>query len=151
MRMSGMGMSMGGGLFGGESLPVIEAVLGFAGQRQTVLLNNIANWSTPNFRAQDLPEKGFQRALAEALRTRGPSARPIRFAAGFGIRSDRVGGFQMVPVDVQSGAVRPDGNTVVIDEEQTKLLKNGLTVQVFSRLLSMKFRMLRTAISERLV
>ncbi|MHC4916304.1 MAG: flagellar basal body rod protein FlgB [Planctomycetota bacterium] len=149
--MSGLGIQVGGGMFGGDSIPVMEAVLRFAGQRQLVLLNNVANWNTPGFRATDLPEGEFQRALAEAIQRRASGGEALAIAGGGNIRSAGRGEFRVVPVAANTGSMRHDGNTVVIDQEQIKLLKNAMTVQVFNRLLSRKYRALRTAIAGRII
>ncbi len=148
--MSGQGIGLGGGLFGSESIPVLESVLSFAAQRQLVLLNNVANWNTPNFRAQDLPEGDFQNALNRAIASRSSGATALRMPSGRNIRRAPGGGLKVESVEVNTGAMRHDGNTVVIDDEQTKLLKNAMTYQVFNRMLARKFRMLRTAVSGRI-
>jgi flagellar basal-body rod protein FlgB len=125
-------------------------VLRFSGQRQLVLLNNVANWNTPNFKARDLPEGDFQRALNQAIADRRTGASPLRMPSGRSIRRAPGGGLKVETVEVNTGAMRHDGNTVVIDNEQTKLLKNAMTYQVFNRMLARKFRGLRTAISGRI-
>jgi flagellar basal-body rod protein FlgB len=147
--MNGLDIRFGGGLFGSGSIPVLEAALSYASQRQLVLLNNVANWNTPNFKARDLPEGDFRRALQNALERRATGAEPLSMPSGRHIRPAGDGGFRVEPVRVNTGSMRHDGNTVVIDQEQTKLLKNAMSVQVFNRLLARKFRSLRTAISGR--
>ncbi len=147
--MSGMGIQFGGGFFGSGSIPVMEAALRFASQRQIVLLNNVANWNTPNFKARDLPEAEFQKALRGAIERRETEAMPLRIPGSRNIRRAPGGGLQVEKVEVNTGAMRHDGNTVVIDQEQTKMLKNAMTAQVFNRLLAKKFRTLRMAIAGR--
>jgi flagellar basal-body rod protein FlgB len=148
--MSGTEIGVGGGLFGSGSIPIIESMLSFSSQRQLVLLNNVANWNTPNFKARDLSEGDFQAALAEAINRRPTSAYPLQIPSGSSIRRAPGGGIAIESVEVDTGSMRHDGNTVVIDSEQSKLLKNAMTYQVFNRLLSRKFRGLRMAISGRL-
>lgn len=147
--MSGLGIEYGGGLFGSGSIPVLEAALRFANQRQVVLNNNAANWNTPGFKARDLPEGEFRKALGEAIRRRGTGASPLRIPSGRHIRRAPGGGLRVEPMEVNTGFMRHDGNTVAIDQEMTKLLKNGMSAQILNRLLSRKFRMLRTAIAGR--
>jgi flagellar basal-body rod protein FlgB len=149
--MSGLGIQFGGGAFGGESISTIEAVLRFAGQRQLVLLNNVANWNTPGFKAADLPESEFQRALTDAIQRRSSGSDPLSIRAGGRIGSEGPGLFRVAPIDANTGSMRHDGNTVVIDQEQIKLLKNAMTVQVFNRLLARQYRALRTAIAGRVI
>jgi flagellar basal-body rod protein FlgB len=148
--MSDMGITVGGGLFGSESIPVLESVLSHAHQRHTILANNIANMNTPGFRSQDLPEGEFRQNLQRAIDARETGARPLEFSAGFSMRPAAGGGFEMVPVNNNGEALmRNDNSDVSVEEEMAKQLKNGLTIQVFNRLLSDKFRVLGTAISMR--
>jgi len=148
--MSGMGVGPGGGLFGGESIPVIESMLSFANQRHAVLLNNVANVDTPGYRAKDLPEGDFQKALESAIESRRTGAEPLVLGTGLSVRRGADGGFEVVPVANGHGVARNDGNNVAIDQEMAKLLKNAMTVQVFNRLLAVKFNGLATAIRGRL-
>ena len=147
--MSELGIQCGGGLFGSDSIPVLESAISFVGQRQLVLLNNVANWNTPNFKAQDLPEDAFQKSLADAISRRQTGAYPLEIQSGRHIQRAPGGGLRIEPVRANTGAMRHDGNTVVIDQEQTKLLKNAMTAQILNRLLARKFRSLRTAIAGR--
>ena len=147
--MNGTGSALGAGLFA-ESFPVIESVLGFANQRHAVLVNNVANADTPGFRAKDLPEGDFQKALRSAVEARRSGSDPLELGTGVNIRRAADGGVEVVPVDSGSGVMRHDGNDVAIDQEMSKLLKNAMTVQVFNRLLTTKFQMLATSIRGRL-
>jgi flagellar basal-body rod protein FlgB len=148
--MSDMGVGSGGGLFGGESIPVIESVLSFANQRHAVLLNNVANVDTPGYRAKDLPEVDFQSALRSAVESRRTGAEPLELRNSRNIRRGADGGVEFTPVTDGSGVMRNDGNNVAVDQEMAKLLKNAMTVQVFNRLLALKFNGLATAIRGRL-
>lgn len=149
--MSGTGVSIGGGLFGGESIPVLEAALSFARQRHEMLINNVANVSTPNYRAADLSEEDFQKALEEAIQGRSTGACPLVIGTGRSLRSSADGSLEAVPVrGGVSGVVRADGNDVSLDVEMSKQLKNALGSQIMARLLATKFRMLAQAMRERL-
>lgn len=66
------------GLFTNGSLPVLEKVVNFTSARHKLILNNIANVSTPNFVTRDVDVKSFQEALGKAIdkreeRTGGPN------------------------------------------------------------------------------
>jgi flagellar basal-body rod protein FlgB len=147
--MSGTGLGAGVGMFG-DSLPVIESVLSFANQRHAVLVNNVANADTPGFRARDLPEGDFQKALRSAVEARRSGSDPLEFGAGANIRRTADGGIEVVPVNSGGGVLRHDGNDVAIDQEMSKLLKNAMTVQVFNRLMAGKLQALGLAIRGRL-
>ena len=148
--MNGMGMRIGGGLFGGESIPAMEAALRFASQRHLVLVNNVANAHTPNFRARDLSEDGFRGALTEAIQRRTTSAAPLNMPTGRHLRRGPDGSMRFQPMQSGGAELRHNGNDVAIDQQMTNLLKNASTMQVFNRFLSRKFRMMRTAISGRI-
>jgi len=45
----------------------LETVMRFAAARQAILAHDIANSSTPGFRAVDVPVDAFQRSLSEAV------------------------------------------------------------------------------------
>lgn len=45
----------------------LETVLRFASARQALLAHDLANISTPGFRAVDVPVDAFQRSLSEAI------------------------------------------------------------------------------------
>src|SRR3989339_2078282 len=57
-------------LFQRETVPVLQAAMGFGHQRHMVLMNNIANVETPNYKRQDLPESEFVRAVGKASEER---------------------------------------------------------------------------------
>ena len=57
-------------LFDNTSLPVLQQVLAFSEHRQKTLQHNIANISTPGFRASDLPVDRRRRAALDGLRGR---------------------------------------------------------------------------------
>ena len=141
-----MSVSMGGGVSGNGSIPILEAMLSFTHQRQTLLVNNIANLNTPNFRAKDLPVSEFQALLKEALNNRSTGASPIQLPTGGSIKHAEGGGFEGVPVFRQSGVTRHDGNNVSIDVEMNELLKNALTAQTLNKLLAGKYGGLQKAI-----
>jgi flagellar basal-body rod protein FlgB len=147
--MSGVGLGAGVGMFG-DSLPVIESVLSFAGQRHEVLLNNVANVDTPGFRSQDLPAADFQQALRAAVESRRNGDQPLELGSALRMRRSADGELEIAPVAADGGVTRNDGNNVALDQEMSKLLKNAMTVQIFNRLLTTKLQMLATSIRGRL-
>lgn len=148
--MNGAGVAMGGGILSSGSIPVMEALLSHAHQRHIVLANNIANLNTPGFKSQDLPEGEFRKMLQDAIDSRETGARPLQFSGSFHFRPAAGGGFEMVPVRNDNSLMRNDANDVSVEDEMAKQLKNALTIQVFNRLLSGKYRGLETAIRVRI-
>jgi flagellar basal body rod protein FlgB len=58
---------MPGGLTNSDGIPALERLVQFTGQRHRLILNNIANLSTPGFRPSDVSPQAFQAQLAEAI------------------------------------------------------------------------------------
>jgi flagellar basal body rod protein FlgF len=52
------------------AIPVLEATMRFAAQRQRLIAHNIANLSTPDFRPLDVSVPAFQKSLREAVEAR---------------------------------------------------------------------------------
>ena len=55
-------------LLGSRATQSLEQVMAFARDRHTVLTDNIANISTPHYRANDLQVKRFNKTLERALK-----------------------------------------------------------------------------------
>ena len=54
-------------LFQRETVPLLEASLGFAHHKHLAIMNNIANVENPFYKRLDVPEREFQRLLREAI------------------------------------------------------------------------------------
>ena len=81
-------------------------------QRQSVLAKNIANASTPAFEAKDLP------SFAKALAARNGASEPVR------TQPNHIGGIDggaFRPITPRAKARSPDGNTVAMDEQLSKV------------------------------
>lgn len=50
-----------------DGIPALERLMQFTGQRHRVILDNIANLSTPGFRPRDVSPQAFQAQLAQAI------------------------------------------------------------------------------------
>jgi len=88
-----------------------ERRLAWTDQRQAVLARNIANASTPAFQAKDLPD--FAKTLA-----RTSAAEPIRTQPNHLTGTEGTG---IRPVTLRAKARSPDGNTVAMDEQLTRV------------------------------
>src|SRR5437762_1331154 len=58
------------GVTNADSIPVLERLIQFAGQRHRLITNNIANLSTPGFRPADVSVAEFQAQLGQAIDAR---------------------------------------------------------------------------------
>ncbi|HHV61032.1 MAG TPA: flagellar biosynthesis protein FlgB [Firmicutes bacterium] len=107
---------------------VLSKALDGLSLRHEVISNNIANVNTPGFKAGEV---NFEEALRSAL-NEGEAA---------------LARFQP-QVEVAPLTYRVDQNSVDIDREMGKLADNALTYSAVAELVSARFRILSTAISE---
>ena len=134
------------GLYRSNLFTLAHKSLDFRIKRHDLLASNIANKDTSGYQAEDLV---FEAQLKKALYADEPG--PLR-------RTDlrHFDGNQTSPlyeVEAQrilSSSPFPDfdGNTVDLDREMAKIAENQLMYNATMRMLSHKFRGLKTAISE---
>ncbi len=136
-------MMVRGELFGGV-LSLLGRALDFRAERQNLLTNNLAHVDTPNYRAKDVE---FEEALRGAV-SRG-SVTMERTSAG------HLGGGPMPPEEVMGEVVeqkdvptRPDGNTVDLDREMSRLAENSLLYSAGVETLRRLYDLLKYAINE---
>jgi flagellar basal-body rod protein FlgB len=103
-----------------------------ASRRQEALANNIANIETPGYVRQDVD---FVGVLQAALDSGDPETGAVE-ALEFETAPDA------------SSPMSPDGNNVNVEHEMSELAKNSLRFDSTATVLSLKARMLRSAISE---
>ena len=94
--------------------------------RNSVLANNLANADTPGFQPSDV---NFHAVLSDALAA-GPEA---------------VDNISFAPEQLNTGAVRADGNGVDSDTEAAKLAENGLEIEALEQVASSRLQIMRTA------
>lgn len=120
-------------LFGGASLSALETMLTFASERQRLIASNIANGETLGYRARDLSEGDFRRALDRAFGGRGPSA---GFADG---------------ATASAGPLKPGGNNVDLESEMSRMVRNTVLHSTAAALLAQQFLLLREAVAGRVL
>ena len=99
-----------------------EKRLNWVEQRQQVLAQNIANASTPNFKARDLSP--FQSSLVQQGVTVAQT-NPAHFAGLKSPVQDR---------DVEAHGKAPDGNTVSMEEQLGKVADTSSTQELVTNL-----------------
>jgi flagellar basal-body rod protein FlgB len=131
-------------LFGGTSIPVLEQVVNFAQTRHAILASNIANLDTPGYRTRDLSVSQFEERLREALRDReqAPESSSLHAAAK---PQDPLRG---VSRNLE-GILRHDQANVGIDQQIAEVSKNQSRHNLALSLMTSQFRLLQTAVSER--
>ncbi len=140
-----------GSLFERETLPLMDASLGFAHARQLNIMNNIANVETPYFKRRDVPEGEFQEALERAI-----TERSVEHPASFSIHGHKDIDFDSsdyphvrVNAAQEFGPERHDENSVVIEKEMADLAKNTLYIESLQRLYKKKLTMLQSSLRDR--
>lgn len=109
-----------------DTLVTLSKALDALSLRHEVISDNIANANTPGFKARAV---SFEKELKAALSRGKPgSARP-------GVYEDRL-------------RITPDGNSVDIDLEMAKLAETTIVYGALTRLVSNKFELLKSVISE---
>ncbi|HDH02425.1 MAG TPA: flagellar basal body rod protein FlgB [Nitrospirae bacterium] len=119
------------------TLKRLEEMIKFTMQRHSVLLSNLANSDTPQYRAKDIKfESVFDE---ERLRLKNTSPTHLR---ALEIRGD-------IEVKMDTESPWLDGNNVEADVEMAKITENALLYQTTLRLINDRFKAYRNLISGR--
>ena len=134
------------GLFGNNIFTIAEKSLDFRTSRHDLLASNVANKDTPGYQAEDLV---FRASLEKALQAEQPGPLKQTDSRHFDGRNPP----PLNEVEAQrilSASPYPDfdGNTVDLDREMAKIAENQLMYNATMRMLSHKFRGLKSAVSE---
>jgi flagellar basal-body rod protein FlgB len=131
------------GIFEQAHLSDLKSALDVYARRQRVVADNIANVQTPGYRAQ---EYRFEELLTGAQRRlEGARTHTAHLPLGKRDLAETVGEQRDLATDYDNGV-----NNVDIDREMTGLATNDLSYRLATRLLGMKYNLLRGAIIGRL-
>ena len=132
-------------MFQSTTIPVLQQVVGFAQARHTVLAGNIANLDTPGYKVRDLSVEDFQERLQAAVeRRRQP---PVWRSLG---EPGGRRGEHLAEVSKNCKTILyHDRSNVGVEHQVTEMVKNQLQHNLALSLLTSQFRLLQTAISER--
>lgn len=117
-------------LFSSGSLPALEALLGFASERQRAIAGNIANVETVGYRTRDLSESGFRQELARVFGGHGLTPEALRAGPA-----------------ADAGGLKSNGNNVDLEIEMAKMVRNNALHGTAAALLAHQYSLLREAIS----
>jgi flagellar basal-body rod protein FlgB len=107
--------------------------------RQRVLAENVANADTPGFRPHDLSPLRFERAQPMALAVALNRTEPGHIASDGGLtQSGQSDGFE----------VRPDGDTVSLEDQMIKVAANQMDYQAATTLYTRSLNLIKTAIGK---
>ncbi len=140
------------GVTNGDSIPILERMVQFAGQRHRVIVNNIANFSTPGYRAVDVSVEAFQAQLGDAI-----DARRARHGATGGelnLRDSRTvrftsTGIELNPEPIGRNILFHDRNDRDLERTMQDLAENFMSFRLAAELLRSRMALINTAIRER--
>ena len=134
------------------TIPALEKMLSFVEQRHQVLVENIANIDTPNYKTRQLDTVKFQKSLRAAIDRRketGSSNLELKGTRQF--RQDAAGRLQVTPEEVPpENILFHDGTNQRVERQMALLAENGMMHQTMTQLLLDRFKVLNKAISGRI-
>lgn len=133
--------------------PSLEMTIRFAGQRQRLIMNNIANLSTPNFRQSDVSPAGFQQMLARAIEDRdsrsGGMTGELAWNETGELRKDADGEMMLLPRSSFGGVLTPDRNNRDLERLMQDHAENLGVFRMATDLLRSRMSFMRDALAER--
>ena len=130
-------------LFAG-TLTVLEKAMDLRTMKHNLIISNIANKDTPNYKAFDLMvDEEMAKAEGSAGATQLKRTNHAHLAGSEG--SGSINGTSL-RLEETPTAMRGDGNTVDIDNEMAKLSENNLLYDALAQIVSRKFKGLEDAI-----
>lgn len=135
------------------AIPVLEASMRFAAQRQKLIAHNIANFSTPDFRPLDVSVPAFQQALRQAVRARRQSTGgehgelPLKDTSE--VQFGRDGSLRLTPRTPSGNILFHDRNNRDFERTMQDLVENTAAFRVASDLLRSRYQLLNAAVAER--
>ena len=132
-------------IFKSTAIPVLQEVIGFAQARHEVLVSNVANVNTPGYRVRDLSVDNFQQRLQEAIDAQqetGAAFFPKEF------NEQQAASMQQVR-ETTRDILYHDGTDVGMEQQVLEISKNQYMHNMAISIMTTQFRMLQTAISER--
>ncbi|MCK5508931.1 MAG: flagellar basal body rod protein FlgB [Desulfobacterales bacterium] len=129
-------------IFGG-TISLLEKTLDLRSMRHNLIISNVANMDTPNYKAFDI-------IIKEELEKTMGAENAIKLE---NTRSGHLPGRAECPGNVKSRAsgnqqitLRNDGNSVDVDREMAKLSENNLMYNALAQIISRKFAGLKDVI-----
>ena len=132
-------------IFKSTTIPVLQEVIGFAQARHEVLVSNVANVNTPGYRVRDLSVDNFQQRLQEAIDAQQETGATLSPGE---ISEQQVASMQEVR-DTTRDILYHDGTDVGMEQQVLEISKNQYMHNMAISIMTTQFRMLQTAISER--
>jgi flagellar basal-body rod protein FlgB len=127
----------------GKTLASLERTLDTRSMNQKLIVSNISNLDTPNFKA-------FKMMMDEEIQDGAGSAAPLHMtrtrSAHLDMTPRPMAGGRIERVEENPLSLRGDGNTVELDNEMTNLAENTLMYNTATRIIANKFSFLKDVI-----
>jgi flagellar basal-body rod protein FlgB len=141
------------GVTNAGAIPVLERLVQFAGRRHRLIVHNVANLDTPEFRPADVSVENFQAQLGRAIDGRRAEhsnrGGPLDLASTRQVTVSE-GGLDLNPAPLGENILFHDGNDRNPERIMQSLVENFITFRAAADLLTSRFNLINTAISERL-
>ncbi len=128
------------------TIPALQEVIGFAQTRHELLAGNMANIDTPDYQIRDLSVETFQARLKEALETRNATKEPLSSGLIGDERDDEMHKVR----ETLKHITFHDGSDLSMEHQVAEMSKNQFMHNLAISLMNSQFRLLQTAISERI-
>jgi flagellar basal-body rod protein FlgB len=132
-------------IFESTTIPVLQEVIGFAQARHEVLAGNVANATTPGYRGRDLSVETFEQRLRDVIKAQHETG--AKLSPGE-ISKQRDNAMQKVRESSRS-ILYHDGTDIGMEQQVLEMSKNQYMHNMAITIMGAQFRMLQTAISER--
>ena len=132
-------------IFDSTTIPILQEVISFAQARHEVLVGNVANLDTPGYQVRDLSVETFQQRLREAIDAQREANDEISPGE---ISKQRDRAITEVH-DSMKTILFHDGSNVGIEQQVLEISKNQFMHNMAISIMTSQFRLLQTAISER--
>ena len=133
------------------ALPALELSIRFAGERQRIIANNIANFETPDYQQVDVSPREFQRVLGAAVDDRrsqnGGGSGALQLGRSREVETS--GGFKLTPRPGRGSVLFHDRTNRDIERSMQDLVENASAFRVATELFAQQTALLRSAVSER--
>lgn len=141
------------GISNDGAMPVLEAMVRFAGARQRLIAHNVANIDTPEFQPLDVSPREFQKALAAAVERRRSGGRvgDLQIEGGGDAPFEQTPDGQILlnPEPEPGNLLFHDRNNRDVERLMQANAENVTVFRVASDLLRSRTELMRSAIAER--
>ncbi len=130
------------GIFSG-TIPLLKKTLDLRSMKHNLIISNVANMDTPNYKAFDIIiEEEFEKTMGA-----GKNIKLEKTGSGHLDGRERcLGNVKLRAVDARQFSVGCDGNSVDIDREMAILSENNLMYNALAQIISRKFAGLKNVI-----